>query len=127
MFRFKMTFSRPAVTVHFGGVWCVVMLRYTCHIRRLNHCMCRDTVSSIGLVRDKTLPNTTSGMKFVCYFRHALALDECRVKFLPEYAYGGLGPDEVVHDMKNGHLKEVWFAGSHSDVYVLLCEFDCVC
>ena len=27
-------------------------------------------------------------MKHVCYFRHALALDERRVKFLPEYAYG---------------------------------------
>jgi hypothetical protein len=28
-------------------------------------------------------------MRHVCYFRHALALDERRVKFLPEYAYGG--------------------------------------
>jgi hypothetical protein len=28
-------------------------------------------------------------MIHVCYFRHALALDERRVKFLPEYAYGG--------------------------------------
>jgi len=28
-------------------------------------------------------------MKHVCFFRHALALDERRVKFLPEYAYGG--------------------------------------
>ena len=28
-------------------------------------------------------------MTHVCYFRHALALDERRVKFLPEYAYGG--------------------------------------
>jgi len=27
-------------------------------------------------------------MKHVCYFRHALALDERRVKFLPEYTYG---------------------------------------
>lgn len=34
-------------------------------------------------------------MKHVCYFRHALALDERRVKFLPEYAYGGKTiPDE---------------------------------
>jgi hypothetical protein len=29
-------------------------------------------------------------MTHVCYFRHALALDERRVKFLPEYAYGGM-------------------------------------
>ena len=25
----------------------------------------------------------------ICYFRHALALDERRVKFLPEYVHGG--------------------------------------
>jgi len=35
------------------------------------------------------LPGTIEGMKHVCYFRHALALDERRIKFLPEYAYGG--------------------------------------
>ena len=35
------------------------------------------------------LPGTVDGMKHVCFFRHALALDERRVKFLPEYAYGG--------------------------------------
>lgn len=34
-------------------------------------------------------PQTIEGMKHVCYFRHALALDERRVKFLPEYVYGG--------------------------------------
>src|SRR6188768_644951 len=52
--------------------------------------MPRDTVSSIGVVRGThMLPGTIDGMKHVCYFRHALALDERRVKFLPEYAYGG--------------------------------------
>ena len=35
------------------------------------------------------LPKTVDGMTHVCCFRHALALDEKRVKFLPEYAYGG--------------------------------------
>lgn len=49
----------------------------------------RDTVSSIGILRGKELPRTTNGMNHVCYFRHALALDERRVKFLPEYAHGG--------------------------------------
>ena len=50
----------------------------------------RDTVSSIGLARGKRLlPGTTEGMTHVCYFRHALALDERRVKFQPEYAWGG--------------------------------------
>ncbi|KIK56257.1 hypothetical protein GYMLUDRAFT_1016443 [Collybiopsis luxurians FD-317 M1] len=67
--NFKKTFCRE-VKVHFVGVW--------------------DTVSSIGIVRPREmLPGTTDGMKHVCYFRHALALDERRVKFLPEYAHGG--------------------------------------
>ena len=35
------------------------------------------------------LPQTIDGMKHVCFFRHALALDERRARFLPEYAYGG--------------------------------------
>ena len=64
-------------------------------------------------MRGKTLPGTTDGMGHVCVFRHALALDERRVKFLPEYAFGGEGPHgkEIECD-----LKEVWFAGSHSDM-----------
>ena len=117
-------------------------------------------------------------MKHVCYFRHALALDERRVKFLPEYAYGGTSlPPSVTekrvdaslidhkpnHDDNNApssdgdgttannelsedtppvdneatygqsqarmkskektpgkppHTMEVWFAGTHSDMYV---------
>lgn len=78
-------------------------------------------------------------MEHVCAFRHALALDELRVKFLPEYANGGAGPPsrdveaapdekqnvagqityepiESASTIKRGHIKEVWFAGSHSDV-----------
>ncbi|EIN07769.1 hypothetical protein PUNSTDRAFT_29058, partial [Punctularia strigosozonata HHB-11173 SS5] len=70
--RFKRTLCRPNVKVHFVGAW--------------------DTVSSIGVARGPSLPETTMGMKHVCVFRHALALDEVRVKFLPEYANGGAGP-----------------------------------
>ncbi|KDR76655.1 hypothetical protein GALMADRAFT_139557 [Galerina marginata CBS 339.88] len=71
--RFKQTFSYKDVKVHFVGAW--------------------DTVSSIGIVRGSHMfPRTIDGMKHVCYFRHALALDERRVKFLPEYANGGSGP-----------------------------------
>ena len=44
----------------------------------------------------------------MCYFRQALAFDEQRVKFLPEYVYS---------ENTEGS-QEVWFAGSHSDVYV---------
>lgn len=72
-------------------------------------------------MRDKTLPDTTTGMKHVCIFRHALALDERRVKFLPEYAYGGDGPpQEGTATTGTVQIKEVWFAGSHSDMYVAI-------
>jgi uncharacterized protein (DUF2235 family) len=86
--------------------------------------MIRDTVSSIGFFRGRSLPETTTGMHHVCVFRHALALDECRVKFLPEYVNGGLGPGvsdenegpEYVKGRLGPDVKEVWFAGSHSDM-----------
>ncbi|RXW15241.1 hypothetical protein EST38_g10613 [Candolleomyces aberdarensis] len=111
--RFKRAFSRKDVKVHFVGAW--------------------DTVSSIGVARGKKmLPGTTDGMKHVCHFRHALALDERRVKFLPEYAWGGStmppsrpldwnhtpprsGLQNTSGDIYT-HILEVWFAGTHSDI-----------
>lgn len=90
-------------------------------------CSTRDTVSSVGIVRpSQSLPNVTDGMKHVCVFRHALALDERRVKFLPEYAYAspptvdskGTEADTKKNRPKIPHTKEVWFAGSHSDMCV---------
>ncbi|KAK7036459.1 hypothetical protein VNI00_011656 [Paramarasmius palmivorus] len=97
---FKQTFCRGDVKVHFVGVW--------------------DTVSSVGFIRGKDqLPLTINGMKHVCFFRHALARDERRVKFLPEYVQGGLGPSSGETEPARcgvAHTKEVWFAGSHSDI-----------
>lgn len=66
-------------------------------------------------------------MKHVNYFRHALALDERRVKYLPEYAYEGSSlpsdTDAKQEEVKDrhysnilAHTKEVWFAGTHSDM-----------
>lgn len=81
--RFKDTFSRR-VQVHFVGAWYVpllMVLQAVADIHRLSH---RDTVSSV------VLPAIADGMNHVCYFRHALALDERRVKFLPEYVNQGL-------------------------------------
>ncbi len=64
----------------------------------------------------------------ICYFRHALALDERRVKFLPEYVCGAesyISPQEnpQAEGDTRGHeshdnVKEVWFSGCHSDMYV---------
>ncbi|PVF95702.1 hypothetical protein CPB86DRAFT_710764 [Serendipita vermifera] len=102
--RFKSTFSRENVSVHFVGVW--------------------DTVSSVGIVRGKNLPLTDT-VDHVCFFRHALALDERRVKFLPEYAIyeqdrrpaisKGLNQDPSTRPPPP-HIKEVWFPGTHSDI-----------
>ncbi|CAE6472198.1 unnamed protein product [Rhizoctonia solani] len=84
--QFKRMFSR-SVRVYFLGAW--------------------DTVSSVGVIRGELLPLTTSNQHIV-HFRHALALDERRVKFLPEYAMDGSSIANTA--------KEVWFIGSHSDV-----------
>lgn len=143
--------------MHFVGAWydCRVCVTFTsCRL------LCnRDTVSSVGIVRSKPLPHTDL-TSHLCFFRHALALDERRVKFLPEYLHRGSSEtdgqqatipkdlDEGVKDGKFGgerpnsakgdllaielqpvamltlltadkhhiHAKEVWFAGSHSDM-----------
>ncbi|KAJ8496925.1 hypothetical protein ONZ45_g12248 [Pleurotus djamor] len=90
---FKKALCHDKVKVHFVGVW--------------------DTVSSIGVFRGRSLPETMSGMGHVCHFRHALALDERRAKFQPEYVNGGLGP---IDGETTSDVKEVWFKGTHSDI-----------
>ncbi|KAJ8502357.1 hypothetical protein ONZ45_g11843 [Pleurotus djamor] len=90
---FKKSLCHKDVKVHFVGAW--------------------DTVSSIGVFRGKSLPETVSGMGHVCHFRHALALDERRAKFQPEYVNGGFGP---IKGEPRGDVKEVWFKGTHSDI-----------
>ncbi|KAJ7691344.1 hypothetical protein B0H17DRAFT_935209 [Mycena rosella] len=93
--NFKKTFSRD-VRVHFVGAW--------------------DTVSSIGVFRGKPLPLTSSAAH-ICTFRHALALDERRVKFLPEYVDGGSSTTSSIDGSAiNIDVKEVWFPGTHSDI-----------
>ncbi|CAE6530347.1 unnamed protein product [Rhizoctonia solani] len=51
------------------------------------------------------------GVCHITNFRHALALDERRVKFLPEYVQQQKWPKSKQHT-----VKEVWFAGTHSDI-----------
>ncbi|KIJ05523.1 hypothetical protein PAXINDRAFT_141239, partial [Paxillus involutus ATCC 200175] len=62
---FKQTFCWPDMKVHFVGVW--------------------DTVSSVGLGKEDVFLSSSSSAEHACHFRHALALDERRVKFIPEY------------------------------------------
>jgi uncharacterized protein (DUF2235 family) len=137
--RFKETFSRTNVRVHFVGVWydrCIIDCWHTLII--INYHLYRDTVSSVGISRSKALPLVHSH-EHICFFRHALSLDECRVKFLPEYIHGGESVTQKNIDSGQEHgsmrgmqgksqgdgehritvqppVKEVWFAGSHSDV-----------
>jgi hypothetical protein len=61
------------------------------------------------------------GEDHTCVFRHALALDERRVKFLPEYRYGGAsqigsGNDPASPTLSIPKVKETWFRGSHPDM-----------
>ncbi|KAK0434988.1 uncharacterized protein EV420DRAFT_1623710 [Desarmillaria tabescens] len=95
-YNFKKTFSRP-IKVHFVGAW--------------------DTVSSVGIVRKRSLP-LAGAASCTCFFRHALALDERRVKFLPEYFSKGSTPrfGRQPECTESTDVKEVWFAGSHSDM-----------
>lgn len=82
----------------------------------LLHVYHRDTVSSIGFFRGKLLP-LIQECNHITYFRHALALDERRVKFLPEF----VKPSQ--QQTENKHVKEVWFAGTHSDMLVPTTRF----
>ncbi|KAJ7853065.1 hypothetical protein B0H14DRAFT_2165809, partial [Mycena olivaceomarginata] len=95
--NFKRTFSstREGVRIHFAGLW--------------------DTVSSKGVVSGKLLPLTSSA-HHICIFRHALALDERRVKFLPEYVAGGGSAQQSNSQSASPDVKEVWFPGTHSDM-----------
>ncbi|TCD61534.1 hypothetical protein EIP91_008278 [Steccherinum ochraceum] len=110
---FRRTFCRD-VDVEFVGVW--------------------DTVASVGII-PHYLPFITenNGIK---YLRHALALDERRIKFLPSYCVdphkkpptepsqpsGSISPQKLFQDRVNSeagrltNVQEVWFSGVHTDV-----------
>ncbi|KAF8552285.1 hypothetical protein OG21DRAFT_1535523 [Imleria badia] len=98
--QFKKDFCREGVRIHFVGVW--------------------DTVSSLGIIKKEVHITSSASVTNACHFRHALALDERRVKFMPEYF---LEVNAHRSDIRSprppiGDVKEVWFAGCHSDVYV---------
>lgn len=52
----------------------------------------------------------------VCYLRHAMAIDEARAKF-PRVPWGRAEDVKWNEERRNeGWLKQVWFAGNHSDI-----------
>lgn len=84
--QFKAYFSRD-VNIHFMGLW--------------------DTVSSIGLLFGyKTYPHTQKNDR-VQIVRHAMAIDERR-RFYRQNLF--------VQNATHQDVKQVWFAGVHSDV-----------
>ncbi|KAI9508335.1 hypothetical protein F5148DRAFT_1284190 [Russula earlei] len=102
--QFKNTFGRKVV-IDFLGVW--------------------DTVASVGWLRSPELPFVGSN-DTIRVFRHALSLDEPLLKrivnflnpFKVRYLKQTLDTSHVsVEDPGfTTHVREVWFAGSHSDV-----------
>ena len=70
---------------------------------------CRDTVCSVGVI-PRTLPFIAHNTA-IRTFRHALSLDERRVKFKPDYFHGD--GDDCTEADGNTDVKEVWFAGCH--------------
>ncbi len=87
MQKFKSTFSR-AVDIHFLGLW--------------------DSVSTFGWIYNPIFLPYTTNNRSVKTVRHALAIDERRAFFQP-MLWGRSHADDQ-------NIKEVWFAGVHSDV-----------
>lgn len=78
---FKKTFSTD-VMIDFVGVWYVISLSFSVIITyKLSNN--RDTVASVGLV-SKELPFVANNSA-IRVFRHAISLDEHRVKFIPSF------------------------------------------
>ena len=82
---------------------------------------CRDTVSSLGAVLEKSLPATTANPN-VRTFRHALSLDERRSQFQAQF-WKEKQTDFLHHDGGNHYTKtdveEVWFAVRAFDFEIL--------
>ena len=116
--QFKRSFS-VEVRIKFIGVWYVTRSIVQPSISF----PFRDTVESVGLF-EKRLPFCVSD-NAIEHFRHAVALDERRVKFTPTYFHaasqhektGGV-PCELKHRVDGLHVnatdvEEVFFAGAH--------------
>jgi uncharacterized protein (DUF2235 family) len=85
--KFKSTFGR-SIDVHFLGLW--------------------DSVSTFGWIYNPIFLPYTTNNKCVKAVRHALAIDERRSFFQP-MPWGG-------KHAGTQNIKQVWFAGVHSDV-----------
>ncbi|KAJ0320157.1 hypothetical protein Brms1b_003464 [Colletotrichum noveboracense] len=70
-----------------------------------------DCVNSVSVLEKKTTANVkVQGTADI--IRHAVAVDERRVKFKPAL----FDQDKASDSIRKEHIKEVWFPGNHSDV-----------
>lgn len=79
-------------------------------------------MSSLGLIKRDVHVTASASVTNTCRFRHALALDERRVKFIPEY-FSEVNAHRInikSQRSTDSDVKEVWFGGCHSDVYVYI-------
>ena len=94
------------------------MVVETCFLTLLS--LSRDTVSSIGFIRQLRPGASVLGPIF-CYFRQAIAADECRGKFQIKLVHRGasIPPEEQEFDEAGvPRVKEVHFAGTHAEMCV---------
>ncbi|KAJ6583965.1 hypothetical protein DFH09DRAFT_1433942 [Mycena vulgaris] len=89
---YKQTFCQE-VEVEFLGVW--------------------DTVASVGVIMGRSLPFTSSNTS-IKTFRHAVSLDERRVRFQPYLWEPKEGDSAVLKGTTD--VLEVYFSGCHADV-----------
>ncbi|KZT51457.1 hypothetical protein CALCODRAFT_521364 [Calocera cornea HHB12733] len=101
--RFKKSFSNN-VSIDFVGVW--------------------DTVESVGVVKNVSFPFTASG-NHIRVFRHAISLDERRVKFKANHYHASLNlarlsqaaaDEDAASGLAETDMQEVWFAGGHGEI-----------
>ena len=98
MKKFKDTFCRENVGVHFLGLF--------------------DCVNSVGQFE---IPLMRKSYKYIAsppakYIRHAISIHERRLKFKPAlFLMDNLEPVHGV-DTENSDVRECWFAGNHGDV-----------
>ena len=74
----------------------------------------RDTVQSVGLV-SKHLPFCGSN-NAISYFRHALALDERRVKFIPSFCTSENSEEEQGTESKDSEHDKTISEDSHHEI-----------
>ncbi|KAF7314983.1 DUF2235 domain-containing protein [Mycena indigotica] len=85
-----------------------------CQDVKIDFLGCWETVASVGVLMGRTLPFTAINSS-IKTFRHALALDEHRVRFQPYLIEPKPSPDDT-DPYPHTDVLEVWFAGTHGDI-----------